>query len=310
MDATTITQSKGGDVFQMDYSHADVGYTATLAGGSWGVYSNGGVIVGDSITPTLDSNSTSIAGTWKTSVHLPAGGGYTSARVHYEGAGFTVSYTLNGGTTWTALPEDGVISLTPNPDLDLLVTFPGRVLNDPASLTSITIYALNTELVRSIRQARTLSITGSPLTAAGLVTSSSSVISSSISSAPPTYVPLGTLEMWVTPPTSTLLVKPPSATTYVNGVSGTAVTAGVRQHVVMVFSAANDIFLNLASGLTVDHLGLYPQQLSASEVSAIYNSNIGVPALSIVESNVISVTEPANSVDIYAYVWSIVSGSS
>jgi phage tail protein X len=55
--------------------------------------------------------------------------------------------------------------------------------------------------------------------------------------------------------------------------------------------------------MTVGHLAFYDYALTAGQVAALYNSNIGAAALQIIDNGTVTVTEITPATDIYAYTW-------
>lgn len=321
MDSTTIAATKGGDAYVFDYAHLDVAYTVTLGAGSWGLYqASSAVVVGQTLTPQIGVDGvTSMGGSYTTSISLAHLSTYTSARVHYDGQGFTLEYTLDNGTSWHALAQDGAVTLPANADLDLRVTFPGSIANDPAVLTSLTVYILRTETMKTLKHIRPLTFHHDPMTDNGMVFGSTSAV---ISAADETTIvdpgdpttptgatdyKFGTVEMWITPTTNNVFVSGPAGTIYTNGVAGSPL-AGIKQHVVLVLTTKANTALTLVPNCTVSHLAFYAKQMTANDVLSLYVAQSGSKILSIDGGSVITVTESTPATDIYAYAWSIQSG--
>lgn len=314
MDYNQLSAVKGADVFLFDYAHLDVVYSVALGSGSWGLYkADGTVAVRDTLTPQIGIDGvTSQPGTFTTSITLAQLSSYTSARVHYDGQGFTLDYTLDNGTTWTSLGEDGVIPLPANADLDLRVSFPGNIANDTAVVNSLVVYVLGTETLKSKMDVRTMTATNAQVTNGTLiVTTTADVAAANATPTDNTLDPadysIGTIEMWVTPGTNDI-ISGPAHTLYTNGVPG-APLAGIRQHVVAVLSAAANTEFTVLPG-TVETLAVYPQVMTAGEVSALYIAQTAGATISITDASVITLTESSPATDIYAYAWQIQSGGS
>lgn len=310
MDAVSVSATKGADVFVFDYSHLDVVYAVTLGAGNWGLFqADGTIAVGKTLAPQIGADGvTSQGGAFKTSISLAGLTSYTTARVHYDGQGFTLAYTLNNGTTWTTLPEDGVIVLPTNADLDLRVTFPGNIANDPAVLNSLTVYVLNSETVKTLKGSRTMTFHNDPVTTDGLVVGSTAA-SIAIATPGDADYTIGTIEMWVTPTTTSVFTSPPAGTMYKNGVAGSP-TSGVREHIVLVLTTPANTAFSLAANATYSHLAVYPQAMNATDVANLYAAQTGVQKITVDDNSTISVTESSPATDIYAYAWQIQSGGS
>jgi hypothetical protein len=320
MTAVDIAKAFGGDVIEFDYAHLDLAHVENLMYGSWGLYhADGTVNIGVSIAPGVGTDGiTSQAGTYTTSISLAHLDAFTSAHVNYDGSGFTLTYTLDGGVTWTALAEDGVIPLLPaNADLDLKVAFAGGVANDPSILNRLTVFILKTETILSDNHARTLTFSADPITPDGMVVDANITLGAadttgSLDPNGPAQVGavdynIGTIELWINPVTGTIYPGAPNGTLYVNGVANGTIVPGQKQHIVGVFDIRGNYALNIAPG-TLSHLAVYPQQMTANDVATLYAANMGPLQVVVSDSDSITVTEPATPTDIYAYAWSIVSG--
>lgn len=288
MTPAEISRAKGGEVFTFDYSSCDLADTFTFGAGSWGLYSaDATVSVGNTITPGVaDDSLTSVAGAITFSVTLFHLDAFTSSHVEWAGSGVTVEVTKDGGLTWAALAEDGVVDLAGDPDFDIRVSFAGGVEDDPSELVSMTVYVFKTETMYSDK-VRSLAFSADPMTDDGLVVNS--LITIAASDDPDSVT--GTIELIATQGTGAIL---PAGTTYQNG-----------NHIVIVRSVADNTPFNLGPNMTISHLALYPQAMSAAEANTLVN---GLPVLQIQDTGSVGVTESSPATDIYAYAWSVVSG--
>lgn len=319
MTAIDIAKATGGDVFELDYDHLDLAHTENLTAGSWGLYiADPTISIDNAITPGVDVDGvTSLAGTYTVSISLAHLDAYTTAHVNYDGSGFTLQYTLNGGTTWTNLSEDGVISLPTNADLDFKVSFPGGIANDTSILNRLTVYILNSETLRSDSHSRTLTFSADPMTPGGLVIDASVTVAAADESGTldpngPSQVgsadfTIGTLEAWITN-TTTSVFGGVTGTLYVNGVAAANVpVTGSPQHCVLVLNTPANAAFTVGTG-TLSHLAVYQQAMSAADVLTLYQANMGPLTLVVNDSDTITVTESSPATDIYAYTWAIASG--
>lgn len=329
-----ISIAHGGDVFYFDYEHSDVVQTFTFAAGSWGLYQADNVAVGDSITPAYDDTGISIAGTVLFSVttqHLDA---FASSHVEWDGSGLIVEYTLDG-TTWAALPQDGVVQMNGDVDFDIRVSFAGGQTDDPSYLNSLTVYVLEVGVTAS-GYYRTLSFGTDAITDAGLVTVGGETISPAdldtdlTNTSIEIYAGIGQLGTVVSGSAFSFVVNPDGSTTatgctaYINGIpSDTApglITGVIPYHFIIVPTTAVNEQLTLGAGLTMSNLAIYPQALSSSDALGIYSATVnGMPTLTVDDGGGLAVTEGwvqknddgtttnMPGTDIYAYAWSIVS---
>jgi hypothetical protein len=99
-------------------------------------------------------------------------------------------------------------------------------------------------------------------------------------------------------------------TVYIDGVPGRRVPSdGQYHHVVVVLASPGNVQFALGPVITIDHLALYPQTMSATQVADLFlHSNGGSRLISVVDSMPFSVTQGSPEVDVYAYSWSVVSG--
>lgn len=324
MDANEIASAKGAEVYLFDFSHADVADTFTFTARQWTPYfADSNIVVGETIS--TNGNAATILFSVPLS-HLAA---YTSAHVEWEAtAGTTVSYSLDGGTTWTLLEEHSAIALdqASNPDLDFSVG-----LGATDSLTYLIVRVLRSDTLYSSTKAHTATFSADMLDGDSiLLTSGMLDLAPNADDTPQTY---GSIEMWaqinsggrfvdntafsVDEGSSALTFT--GCTVYIDGeevTSGAAITGAVH-HIVIVPTTATNAETRIAQALdgtasmdlTLTHLALYPNALTAGEVTDLYAAQAALPVLSVLDTGAIGVTEYSPAVDIYAYPWSIVTGS-
>lgn len=108
--------------------------------------------------------------------------------------------------------------------------------------------------------------------------------------------------------------------TFINGQpqgGGGTMDLGVWYHIVSTFTPTNyrvalGVGRSLSNGyadITIGHVALYPQQMTASQAQSLYRANIGAPVMRVDDTSGVTMTDPAPAVKIYAYSWSYVSGS-
>lgn len=116
-------------------------------------------------------------------------------------------------------------------------------------------------------------------------------------------------------------IGPGGGQVYINGVArsaGYVLSPNIWYHVTFVEATPGNITVFVGRprqspssiNMTVGHLAVYPQAMSASEVSSLYGCNVGSPRLRIDDTSGVAVTEQAAPVLIYARDWSYVSGGS
>lgn len=346
MDADAIALAKGAEVYKFDYDHADVADTFLFSARHWGHYSaDSKIVMGDSITPSLDSNSKTVQAAIWLSVPLGQLTQYQSAHVEWDGAGFTVSYSLNGGQTWTLIDEHGAIALDPstNPDLDFSVGFAAGQDSGAAYLTSLTVRILKNDTLTSTLQAHPATFTADVLTGSSIVLTNGMLdLAPDTSDAPQSY---STIEMWAQIGSAGRVVDNAAfsvdeasnalsftgCTVYLDGQpinSGASIDSSLH-HIVIVGSAATNTETRIAQALdgsqsmnlTLTHLALYPNSMTASDVLALYEAQSALPSFSIIDDGAAHVsdgwtqqnpdgtTTAMPAVDIYAYAWSFISST-
>lgn len=331
MDADEIAFAKGAEVYKFDFAHADVADTFSFSAKRWAPYqADATVVVGDDITPQLDANGQSVVGTIKFSVPLGHLTQYASAHVEWEGSGFTVSYSLDNGTTWTLISQEGALALDPatNPDLDFSIGFEAG--HTDSALSRLTVYVLKTDTLTSTMQAHPATFSADVITGSSIVLTAGKLdLAVDPHTVPVTY---GSIEMWAQVGTAGRLVDNAAfhvdeassalsftgCSVYVDGVAVTTPSAIDNQphHIVITFAPLNTATRiaqaldgSAAMNLTLTHLALYPNTLSAGDVASLYAAQTALPLLSVIDSSTITVTESNPAVDIYSYVWSLVSAS-
>lgn len=150
------------ELISSDAVNFDLGY-------SDGVLTSDGVLV-----PIFDQTTgLSLSGTWKYSVTIPQGitsiiGG---VKFEWESLGtFTIEYTTNNGTNWTALTNGDVIlnGAAQTTDLDIRVTFPSGAARDSVYISSMNITVYKNAYVNLANYSgRVATLLGAAVTASG-----------------------------------------------------------------------------------------------------------------------------------------------
>ena len=146
-----------GDAVNFDLGYSD------------GVLTSDGVLV-----PIFDQTTgLSLSGTWKYSVTIPQGitsiiGG---VKFEWESLGtFTIEYTTNNRTNWTALTNGDVIlnGAAQTTDLDIRVTFPSGAARDSVYISSMNITVYKNAYVNLANYSgRVATLLGAAVTASG-----------------------------------------------------------------------------------------------------------------------------------------------
>ena len=137
-------------------------------------YSDGALTSDGVLVPIFDQTTgLSLSGTWKYSVTIPQGitsiiGG---VKFEWESLGtFTIEYTTNNGTNWTALTNGDVIlnGAAQTTDLDIRVTFPSGAARDSVYISSMNITVYKNAYVNLANYSgRVATLLGAAVTASG-----------------------------------------------------------------------------------------------------------------------------------------------
>lgn len=342
----TIARDKGAEIYEFTYDNADIAETFHFVEGNWQPSFANNVTVADKITPMFDSAGISQAGTWLVSASTPDIPTAAAVQIRWVAQGVTVSYSLNGGTTWTAIANGAVIDLAgvPAPDLDFQVSFPGGIQDDAASLTQLNIYVFATETLKSSRGIRNMTFDkvslselvghqANPLPDEGAVFPSGGYLQIEPDARPTAeIVNVNTVEFWFkkTSTENSLvldtgtekvrinnnLITLTSCTATVDGVSvvsGTT-TASLNQWHFMqvVFTTPNNRTIRLGKSLTNTDPGSYAIFGLATYPDIptnTYAANVGNLTVRVDDPATLTVSQPAPGVDIYAYDWAIVTAT-
>jgi hypothetical protein len=323
MTPAEIAQARGAEYFEFDYANADVADIQIFSGDDWGLYSADSVAVADAITPDVgDDGTTSIPGSITFSVTLYHLDTFTTSHVQWDGSGITVEYTLDG-ETWFALAEDAVIDLAGDPDFDIRVTFDGGVVEDPAILNSITVYVFGSESITA-NQGRKATFTDDVIHDGIIVLRGGRLDVESDTRDPVT--PVAAIEFWATVDGASGLIVQSSAftatlagsnitatgcTVYVNGApftSGGYVPTDLNHYVIVPTVTTSAEFTVGLVDMTLTHLALYP---AVPDIPALYAAQSTGIIFRVDDSDAGPVvTEYDTAVDIYAFSWTVVAGSS
>lgn len=303
----------GGIVYNVAQQQNDIYFTAIWNFDNWtdGVLNN--VTTDDGYLIPVVNNGVLQTGNWKHSVSID--GGLTSIYgvvPDWDGEGVTVESSLDG-TSWETLTRGkNLTSITSgyNPAgkvLQVRVTF----TDVEGYLKSLSFTGFKTGIV-VYTNGRTLTITSAypnydqpvntldDLWGTKLVSGTMTLSSGGLTA--------GTYELWVQPQGAFTIL--PSGTTYVNGAAALVSTIAIGQwalvHVTNTVSSAN---LVISGDVRVGRVAFYPTLFDATTILNVYKSYVGNNISRADDVSVISVTEPAASVDIYGYDWTVMAAS-
>lgn len=330
-----IALANGAEVYPLIYENADLASTFTYSSQDWGNYVNGGVLIDDSIHPDFDVDNISLPGSWTVSVPLGHLDDPASAHVRWDGGDVTVEYTLDG-TSWTALSNGGFIDLGVDLDLDIRASFAGGVEEDPAQLTRLAVYVLQTDTLYSSMARRNIQFNDMTLSESvtyqlALGADDGSLLNGGYIDIMPdtsdTITNVKTIEFWAKKNNSatsnwlqtaagtvsianTTLSYGAPFTVWVDGVlraSGYNLTLNDWHHYrIQLATDSNDkirIGLSL-SGASPANMNIFGLATYPDVQVGNYEAALATPTVTVIETSSINVSESSPEYEIYAYAWS------
>ena len=278
----------------------------------------------DSITPYLDINDTSIAGSWIVNIDLEQQGDTSIYGVFLQwyGSGITVETSLDGAS-WVTATNGALVSSISNgynptgKDLQIRVSFAGGVLDDTANLQSLRAIGFkNNDIVSPT--IRPVTITHPAIVREdhepnlyrddnGVVLNNGTLTIGTDSSPDPSVV--RTVEVWIKPLSGTPTISGTYSTKYRNGAVDSSLPVGQWSCLHWVGSADITAAISISGQAIVGQVVLYPTALTASQVAHLYKSYVGTPAVRISDPSAIEITEPVMPppTDSHPYVYKIYS---
>lgn len=341
-DASAIAMLRRGATWTLSYEDVPVAERFVFDTSNFADGYTDNIMVTNNLVTSIDA-----VGTWRQSIALSSLVGATSPGVHmtYEGQGVTMSYSLDG-TTWTSVANKTTI-LQDQALTDAMLFVQLELANDDAWASQLKVDVLSSREMRPASGNRMLTFKSAAMDqtpgnqldyqrdwGADFKSNGEIIILPDGGDTPAT---VGSTEMWVkfnglsgtafdgqvgTTGMGWLALSSGAlafggGTVYVNGIQRTTFTfeVGVWYHIVFVETTPSNMTTYIgrarAGGsnisVTVGHIASYPQQFNASQVTTLYNLNVGAPALRVDDTSGITLTEQAPAVAIYAYSWSYVS---
>ena len=271
------------------------------------------------LTPTF-TNGLSEAGTWATALPLDATGATSVFGVNmvWDGQGAIVEASLDG-ITWISVNRGENISIIPpgfNPSgkvLSIRVSF-------PAGLTTA---FLDNLIVRGYLSSSAVVTSDRSVTFSGTPYIKNDADPAMLRDDWGVYLNGGTLilgpetdtdqpgpkaiEFWVKQGTGASLVRSFTASVaYVNGVVGAGVPP-VGEWVHVIYNVASPVpgAITVSGDVQIGQIVLYDNNVTAAIAQLIHDSYVGVRTTRMDGSVTITVSEPVNSVTLYAYDWAI-----
>ena len=320
--AAGVATSFGGNRFPLSLQESDV-YLKTVfsTDSDWKLGVLDQVTVVDSqLVPQLIEGD-SVAGTWQSVVNLDSGtSSIYGISLTWDAQGAELEVSLDG-TTWETPIQGQSIDLVPDgfdpfdQDLHIKISFAGGVTDDPSYVDNLQIVGILTGNIPVI-DGRTTTFTApaSPMfdthpleqkdnfgtkLDGGTIT-----ISEDTSGVPDDAF---TINIWMKKLTSTTPTISVSGTTYKNGQAGGTLNIGEWVMYTIVKASAITGDITIAGDAQVGSVEIFDSQLSAQQVADLYTSSIGVPKISVSETDDIEITNPSPSTKIYDYDWAILS---
>lgn len=344
-DATAIAMAKGATTWSLSYENVDILETFVFANDSFAE----GYVESVGVEDGLLRAGSAEGGIWRQSVVLTEGT-TAGVHIAYVGEGITFSYSLDGITWTPSPNETTIIEDVVLPSPLLFIQFELaddaswlRSLRVDA-LASRTMNPLSGRKTLTFKSAAMDETPGNQLDYQsdwGADLNNGYLRVARSQEADPELV--GTVEMWIKINSNragwntivdTDLANTDyaawigfdaafqkSGTVYVNGVlksDSQLLPVGVWTHIVLVEDTPANVAAYIGASrneadfadMTVGHLALYPQKMSAAQASGLYSYNIGAPALRVNDPGGVTVTESSPAGKILAYNWSYVSGGS
>jgi hypothetical protein len=324
MDKQTVSQRFGGIDMGLSLDNADtfLDYTFNRRGDYQEGLNSNVQFTDDSIVPVQFTGLPSEAGYWVGSVPLDHTGATSiyGVYVEWEGTGITVDHSING-TTWWPCTNRRKISVVPvgyNPagkDLEFRVNFAGGVVDDTAHLDNLRIVGIKTNTLRN-PTLRSVTYTDPAVPRysrdimeyrddAGLWVGGGDFV---IGSDPTADVEdrLRTLELWVNMRSGTITPSVGGSTAYVNAVLGGGILTGdwCLMHFVWSSTVTGTLTLPAVNG-RIGRAVIYPDELTQTDIDAIYRSYTGRPVISIVDAGAVAISELLTPLNVYDRDWSI-----
>ena len=320
--AADVVQVMGGDLIPVTLSNAvvflDQKWTTAT---DWNTGQQFNVVVAnDQLAPQFQAGN-SIAGKWLTNFNLGAAGvsSIYGVVVNWEGQGATVEVSLDG-TTWETVTRGAkctTVSSGMDPTdkiLHVRVSFPGGIPDDPAYVDNLNIVGITSGVSNTVA-GRTVTFVNStpkrdypPLVrhdnwGADLATGGTITVSADTSAE---ASPIRTVEVWVKRTSATNITISASGTVYQNGVANASALTQNQWTLFHVVAAANITgTLTVTGPGQIGHIAVYPTALTAGDIAKIYAAYSANNAQRITDASIISVTEVAAPVSIYAHDWTI-----
>lgn len=333
--STEIASAKGGDTYTLLYADVDIDQTIIFDANNWAE----GFVNNTSYTTRLVADDEA-GGTWTTALPLEAffeeskGINFT-----WLGQGVTVDYNTDG-TTWLTVDNRRTVLEdveTAGKFLEIRVTLE----DDESYLEQLRLDLLGERVMQPFAGTRTLLFKGTAMDQTyehqlEFVEDSGAFIENGYIEVQPDTTTeseeINTIEVWarINADTGRFLSTGPD---YINVVDGAYTFTGITAyrngelvtngdfprdewaHWVFVLNTATNERIRLGDSLTggsnldmtIGHLAMYSQVMDADDAERLYSFNIGAPAIEIIDSDTIVVSEDDPAVDIYAYSWSVVS---
>lgn len=280
------------------------------------------VVVEDELLKPALIAGASVAGTWLDSFAMDAteATSISGVSLSWDGVGAIVEASLDGVVWETAVRGKNLALITPGFDptdkeLELRISFPGGVSEDPAYVKSLTVSGFKSSAAPVVTN-RTITLPGNVGYDAEPVemrddwgTDLDGGTLTIGTDASPDAVNPQTVEVWLKRNTASAPTFSANLSTgvtgYSNGVAGSGNPRG--EWVLLHFVNAGGISGNItiSGDVSVGQVVLYEVAKTAAQVKDIHDSYIGLPRLQVIDASTVSVTEPNPAAVIYDHDWSI-----
>lgn len=334
LSSVEIAALKGGTAYDLVYANVDRLYSVTHDSTNWSEGLSSGLSTGTQLVA-----ETSAGGTWDVAIPIGALADIINAGIHltYEGsaAGVTMSYSLDGTIYTAAQNRRTILEGTNVANTTLFVRL--ALADDAAYVDSLTVDVLANRTMAPVSGVRQLTFTNtamdqtpahqsdlSPEDGADIALGGYMEILPDTSALP---VTTKTIEFWlkkngaensmVLDTTSgkrmrlnNNLVSLSNVTAKINDVTVVNGTTTIPLNTWLFFSiqftaAANELIRigNLLDGTAPSDINVYGLALYTDVPTSTYQANTTAVGTRIDDTSVITLTEKAPAVDIYAYAW-------
>lgn len=327
-----IASSLGGTTYDLSYQSVSILQSAVFSSGTWDQGLSDNLTDSDFLIGNTDG------GTWQASVPVESIVSGTTEGLHltYEGQGVTMSYSVDG-TTWTPIANKRTVLEGTTADGTTL--YIKLEIIEGGFVSSLRIDALESRVLFPVSGQRQLEFqyTSFDQTPGHQldyhIDQGAEIVQGFIELQPddtPTPESSQTVEVWAKVTSADGWFMGISGSQYVSVVAGSYTFAGMTAyrngqpvsngvqptdewaHYVFVLNTSANTAIRFGQkiagtdplAMSIGHVAVYPTAMTAPQVLALYNQNIGAPVVRVNDTSTIGVTESVPTTQFYALTWS------